>query len=164
MIQLEQQQHREFVGGLVGWLTPTTYIKLTGAGSTNSVQIHTFPSYYVDLYSADPLGQQNMKLKSTKSKMDKSVHQCVQLVPWVIYSPPCSGCTHQCVKLVHLVLSDPLCALCMRIILYLILVVCSQCSRAPSQTCTGSIIWKRGTNEHAHESLINTLWHLNKNY
>ena len=44
-----------------GWLTPTTYIQLTGAGSTNSVQIHTFPSYYVDLYSADPLGQQNMK-------------------------------------------------------------------------------------------------------
>ena len=35
MIQLEQQQHGEFVGGVVGWwLTPTTYIQLTGAGST----------------------------------------------------------------------------------------------------------------------------------
>ena len=35
MIQLEQQQHREFVfgGWWVGWLTPTTYIQLTGAGS-----------------------------------------------------------------------------------------------------------------------------------
>ena len=36
MIQLEQQQHGEFVvvvGG-VGWLTPTTYIQLAGAGST----------------------------------------------------------------------------------------------------------------------------------
>ena len=35
MIQLEQQQHGEFVGGgVVGWLTPTTYIQLAGAGST----------------------------------------------------------------------------------------------------------------------------------
>ena len=36
MIQLEQQQHGEFVGGgVVGgvWLTPTTYIQLAGAGS-----------------------------------------------------------------------------------------------------------------------------------
>ena len=36
MIQLEQQQHREFVGGGVvvwWWLTPTTYIQLAGAGS-----------------------------------------------------------------------------------------------------------------------------------
>ena len=37
MIQLEQQQHGEFVGGWVGWvggwLTPTTYIQLAGAGS-----------------------------------------------------------------------------------------------------------------------------------
>ena len=41
MIQLEQQQHGEFVGGWVvwlvwgGWLTPTTYIQLAGAGSIN---------------------------------------------------------------------------------------------------------------------------------
>jgi len=35
MIQLEQQQHGEFVCGVVGWLTPTTYIQLAGAGSTN---------------------------------------------------------------------------------------------------------------------------------
>ena len=36
MIQLEQQQHGEFVVvGWVGvWLTPTTYIQLAGAGST----------------------------------------------------------------------------------------------------------------------------------
>ena len=34
MIQLEQQQHGEFVGGWGGWwLTPTTYIQLAGAGS-----------------------------------------------------------------------------------------------------------------------------------
>ena len=34
MIQLEQQQHGEFVvGGVGGWLTPTTYIQLAGAGS-----------------------------------------------------------------------------------------------------------------------------------
>ena len=34
MIQLEQQQHGEFVCGVVGgWLTPTTYIQLAGAGS-----------------------------------------------------------------------------------------------------------------------------------
>ena len=37
MIQLEQQQHGEFVvgvGGLGGWwLTPTSYIQLAGAGS-----------------------------------------------------------------------------------------------------------------------------------
>ena len=32
MIQLEQQQHGEVVGG-GGWLTPTTYIQLAGAGS-----------------------------------------------------------------------------------------------------------------------------------
>ena len=37
MIQLEQQQHEEFVCGVVGggWLTPTTYIQLAGAGSIN---------------------------------------------------------------------------------------------------------------------------------
>ena len=34
MIQLEQQQQGEFVcGGVVGWLTPTTYIQLAGAAS-----------------------------------------------------------------------------------------------------------------------------------
>ena len=36
MIQLEQQQQGEFVGGVGGvgwWLTPTTYIQLAGAGS-----------------------------------------------------------------------------------------------------------------------------------
>ena len=33
MIQLEQQQHEEFVVGWGGWLTPTTYIQLAGAGS-----------------------------------------------------------------------------------------------------------------------------------
>ena len=35
MIQLEQQQHGEFVVGWWwgGWLTPTTYIQLAGAGS-----------------------------------------------------------------------------------------------------------------------------------
>ena len=37
MIQLEQQQHGEFVGVVGGcggwWLTPTTYIQLAGAGS-----------------------------------------------------------------------------------------------------------------------------------
>ena len=33
MIQLEQQQHGGFVGGVVGWLTSTTYIQLAGAGS-----------------------------------------------------------------------------------------------------------------------------------
>ena len=35
MIQLEQQQHEEFVCGgvVVVWLTPTTYIQLAGAGS-----------------------------------------------------------------------------------------------------------------------------------
>ena len=35
MIQLEQQQHGEFVvgGGVGGWLTPTTYIQLAGAES-----------------------------------------------------------------------------------------------------------------------------------
>ena len=34
MIQLEKQQYGEFVcGGVVGWLTPTTYIQLAGAGS-----------------------------------------------------------------------------------------------------------------------------------
>ena len=39
MIQLEQQQHGEFVvvvGG-VRWLTPTTYIQLAGAGSIFTV-------------------------------------------------------------------------------------------------------------------------------
>ena len=35
MIQLEQQQHEEFVVGWGGWLTPTTYIQLAGAGSKN---------------------------------------------------------------------------------------------------------------------------------
>ena len=41
MIQLEQQQHGEFVGG---WLTPTTYIQLAGAGSkTKTVKL--FPIY-----------------------------------------------------------------------------------------------------------------------
>ena len=40
MIQLEQQQHGEFVGGWgVCWLTPTTYIQLAGAGS---IYIHNF--------------------------------------------------------------------------------------------------------------------------
>ena len=33
MIQLEQQQHEEFVVGWGGWLTPTTYIQFAGAGS-----------------------------------------------------------------------------------------------------------------------------------
>ena len=34
MIQLEQQQQREFVGEWCGgwWLTPTNYIQLAGAG------------------------------------------------------------------------------------------------------------------------------------
>ena len=41
MIQLEQQQHGEFVGGVVvvGWLTPTTYIQLAGAGSISLFNI-----------------------------------------------------------------------------------------------------------------------------
>ena len=33
MMQLEEQQHGEFVGGWGGWLTPTTYIQLAGAES-----------------------------------------------------------------------------------------------------------------------------------
>ena len=41
MIQLEQQQHGEFVGGGGGWLTPTTYIQLAGAGSTKSLYPRT---------------------------------------------------------------------------------------------------------------------------
>ena len=45
MIQLEQQQHGEFVvgGGVFGWLTPTTYIQLAGAGSIKDIfEVMTF--------------------------------------------------------------------------------------------------------------------------
>jgi len=43
MIQLEKQQHGEFVSGgvvVVGWLTPTTYIQLAGAGSKVCSFVH----------------------------------------------------------------------------------------------------------------------------
>ena len=37
MIQLEQQQDEEFVLGWGGWLIPTTYIQLAGAGSIKAI-------------------------------------------------------------------------------------------------------------------------------
>ena len=41
MIQLEQQKHREFWLGGVGWVghIPTTYIQLAGAGSTREIAL-----------------------------------------------------------------------------------------------------------------------------
>ena len=55
MIQLEQQQHREFWVGWVGHI-PTTYIQLAGAGSTNLKQklfrmTFTLPPFICRLYS-----------------------------------------------------------------------------------------------------------------
>ena len=49
MIQLEQQQHGEFVCGWVGWLTPTTYIQLTGAGSKIHIKSYCLLKYIFDL-------------------------------------------------------------------------------------------------------------------
>ena len=40
MIQLEQKQQEEFVVGWGGWLTPSTYIQLAGAGSKKNTDNH----------------------------------------------------------------------------------------------------------------------------